>query len=71
MSAAVGVVISGQMFDAEMLIINAENVHTSTKFLVADTLKEIIETKDLSEVLNDQENIAQTMKVGMTSSHMT
>lgn len=63
MTVAVDAVIYARIFDATMSIINVENAHASTKLLAATTLRNIMGTKTLSEVLSDRETIAHMMQV--------
>ena len=48
-----------------MSIINVENAHASTKLLAATTLRNVLGTKVLSEILSDRESIAHTMQVSL------
>lgn len=63
MTVSVDAVIYARIFDATMSIINVENAHASTKLLAATTLRNVLGTKVLSEILSDRESIAQTMQV--------
>ncbi|XP_045198623.1 mechanosensory protein 2-like [Mercenaria mercenaria] len=61
-TVAVDAVIYARIFDATMSIIKVENAHASTKLLTATTLRNIMGTKNLSEVLSDREQIARAMQ---------
>lgn len=61
-TVAVDAVIYSRIFDATMSIIRVENAHASTKLLAATTLRNIMGTKTLSEVLSDRETIAHLMQ---------
>ena len=63
MTVAVDAVIYARIFDATMSIINIENAHDSTKLLAATTLRNVMGTKTLSEILSDREHISQFMQV--------
>lgn len=63
MTVAVDAVIYARIFDATMSIINVENAHGSTKLLAATTLRNVLGTKQLSEILSDREAIAHQMQV--------
>lgn len=65
MTVAVDAVIYARIFDATMSIINVENAHASTKLLAATTLRNVLGTKVLSEILSDRESIAHQMQVRM------
>jgi erythrocyte band 7 integral membrane protein len=62
-TVAVDAVIYARIFDATMSIINVENAHASTKLLAATTLRNVLGTKQLSEILSDRESIAHVMQV--------
>jgi len=64
-TVAVDAVIYARIFDATMSIINVENAHASTKLLAATTLRNVLGTKVLSEILSDRESIAHTMQVSL------
>lgn len=61
-TVAVDAVIYARIFDAVRSIISVENAHGSTKLLAATTLRNIMGTKNLSEVLSDREHIAHMMQ---------
>ncbi|XP_060584780.1 band 7 protein AGAP004871-like [Ruditapes philippinarum] len=61
-TVAVDAVIYARIFDATISIINVENAHASTKLLTATTLRNIMGTKSLSELLSDREQIASAMQ---------
>lgn len=61
-TVAVDAVIYARIFDATMSIINVENAHGSTKLLAATTLRNVLGTKQLSEILSDRETIAHQMQ---------
>ena len=55
--------IYSRIYDATMSIINVENAHTSTKLLAATTLRNVMGTKTLAEILSDREHISSFMQV--------
>ncbi|XP_052220417.1 stomatin-like isoform X3 [Dreissena polymorpha] len=61
-TVAVDAVIYAKIFDATKSIINVEDAHASTKLLAATTLRNVLGTKVLSEILSDRESIAHTMQ---------
>ena len=63
MTVSVDAVIYARIFDAVISICNVENVHSSTRLLAATTLRNVLGTKQLSEILTDREIIAQQMQV--------
>lgn len=64
-TVSVDAVIYARIFDATMSIINVENAHASTKLLAATTLRNVLGTKQLSEILSDRESIAQQMQASV------
>ena len=66
MTVAVDAVIYSRIFDATMSIINVEDAHASTKLLAATTLRNVMGTKTLSEILSDREQISNYMQVQYT-----
>ncbi|KAL3871787.1 hypothetical protein ACJMK2_039763 [Sinanodonta woodiana] len=61
-TVAVDGVIYTRIVDATASIVNVENVHQSTKLLAASTLRNILGTKNLTELLSDRESISRSMK---------
>ncbi|KAH3792005.1 hypothetical protein DPMN_145494 [Dreissena polymorpha] len=61
-TVAVDAVIYARIFDATMSIINVENAHASTKLLAATTLRNVLGTKALSDILSERESIANQMQ---------
>lgn len=61
-TVAVDAVIYARIFDATMSIINVENAHASTKLLAATTLRNVMGTKLLSEILSDRDSISHYMQ---------
>ncbi|WAR31138.1 MEC2-like protein [Mya arenaria] len=62
-TVAVDAVIYARIFDATMSIINIENAHASTRLLAATTLRNVLGTKELTNILTDRESIAHQMQV--------
>lgn len=62
-TVCVDAVIYARVFDATMSIINVENAHTSTRLLAATTLRNVLGTKALSDLLSERESVASTMQV--------
>lgn len=61
-TVAVDAVIYARIFDATMSIINVEDAHASTKLLAATTLRNVMGTKTLAEILSDREHISNFMQ---------
>ena len=62
-TVCVDAVIYIRIFDATKSIIGVEDAQASTKLLAATTLRNILGTKALSEILSDREHIAAYMTV--------
>ena len=62
-TVCVDAVIYARIFDATLSIVNVENAQASTRLLAATTLRNVMGTKTLSEILSDREHIAQFMRV--------
>lgn len=48
-------------------VANVSNAHTSTRLLAQTTLRNVLGTKNLSELLSDREGISHSMQVRMTT----
>jgi erythrocyte band 7 integral membrane protein len=58
-------VIYFRVSDPKMAVINVENAQYSTRLLAATTLRNILGTKTLQEVLQEREQIAVLMQVSI------
>lgn len=63
MTVAVDAVIYSSIYDPTMSVINVENADASTRLLAATTLRNVLGTKNMSEILSDRDSIAHQMKV--------
>lgn len=61
-TVAVDAVIYGRVFDPTLSVCNVEDAFQSTKLLAATTLRNVLGTKLMSEVLTDRDNIAEKMQ---------
>ncbi|CAC5399516.1 STOM [Mytilus coruscus] len=61
-TVAVDAVIYSSIYDPTMSVINVENADASTRLLAATTLRNVLGTKNMSEILSDRDSIAQEMK---------
>ena len=50
--------------NATISVANVENAHHSTRLLAQTTLRNILGTKNLHEILSDREGISGSMQVG-------
>lgn len=62
-SIAVDAVVYYKIFDATISVTEVEDVNRATRLLSATTLRNILGTKTLSEVLTDRETISNNMQV--------
>ncbi|XP_060067554.1 stomatin-like [Ylistrum balloti] len=61
-TVAVDAVIYCYIFDAVMSVCNVQNAFESTKLLAATTLRNVLGTKNMAEMLSDRDSITQHMK---------
>ncbi|XP_063425124.1 stomatin-like isoform X1 [Mytilus trossulus] len=61
-TVAVDAVIYSSIYDPTMSVINVENADASTRLLAATTLRNVLGTKNMSEILSDRDSIAHEMK---------
>lgn len=62
-TVAVDAVIYSRIFDPSMSVCNVENANNSTRLLAATTLRNVLGTKNMAEILTDRDSIAHTMQV--------
>ena len=62
-TVAVDAVVYFRIHDATMSITNVENSNRSTRLLAQTTLRNVLGTKNLSEILADREVISHVMQV--------
>ena len=60
---AVDAVVYYRVFNAVISVVNVLNAHQSTRLLAQTTLRNVLGTKSLSEILSDRENISHFMQV--------
>ncbi|RUS78145.1 hypothetical protein EGW08_014093, partial [Elysia chlorotica] len=61
-TVAVDAVVYYRVQNATMSITNVEDANRSTRLLAATTLRNVLGTKNLSEILSDRENISHVMQ---------
>ena len=66
-TVAVDAVVYFRIYNATMSITNVENANRSTRLLAQTTLRNVLGTKNLSEILGDRETISETMQVNKLS----
>ena len=62
-TCAVDAIIIARISEATMSIINIEDAHASVRLLAATTLRNILGTKTLGEILSQREQISHSMQV--------
>jgi len=61
---SVDAVVYYRVSNATVSVANVENAHHSTRLLAQTTLRNILGTKNLHEILSDRESISGSMQVG-------
>jgi erythrocyte band 7 integral membrane protein len=69
-TVTVDAVVYFRIFDPVASVINVENAQYSTRLLAATTLRNILGTKTLQEVLQDRESLAHHMQVRLLLSYI-
>jgi len=59
----VDAVVYYRVFNAIVSVVNVYNAHQSTQLLAQTTLRNVLGTKSLSDILSDRENISHFMQV--------
>jgi erythrocyte band 7 integral membrane protein len=62
-TTTVDAVVYFRIFNSIASVINVENAQNSTRLLAATTLRNVLGTKTLQEILQDREHIAQLLQV--------
>ncbi len=63
-TVSVDAVVYYRVSNATVSVANVENAHHSTRLLAQTTLRNILGTKNLHEILSDRESISVSMQVG-------
>lgn len=63
MTVSVDAVVYYRVSNATVSVANVENAHHSTRLLAQTTLRNILGTKSLHEILSDRESISNAMQV--------
>eukprot|EP00095_Tigriopus_kingsejongensis_P004593 maker-scaffold416_size178335-snap-gene-0.23 protein:Tk04593 transcript:maker-scaffold416_size178335-snap-gene-0.23-mRNA-1 annotation:"mec2-like protein" len=63
-TVSVDAVVYYRVSNATVSVANVENAHHSTRLLAQTTLRNILGTKNLHEILSDRESISASMQVG-------
>ena len=62
-TVAVDAVIYSRIFHPTMSVCNVEDASRSTRLLAATTLRNVLGTKNMSEILSDRDSISNQMQV--------
>lgn len=63
MTVAVDAVVYYRVSNATISVTNVEDANRSTRLLAQTTLRNVLGTKNLSEILSDREQISNSMQV--------
>lgn len=69
-TVAVDAVVYFRIYNATMSITNVENANRSTRLLAQTTLRNVLGTKNLSDILGERETISETMQVNKLSLYL-
>ena len=64
-TVSVDAVVYYRVSNATVSVANVENAHHSTRLLAQTTLRNVLGTKNLSEILSERESISNSMQVGV------
>lgn len=70
-TVSVDAVVYFRIFNAVISVINVEDAAKSTKLLAASTLRNILGTKSLHEILSDRESVAILIQVRRDRQHFS
>jgi len=70
-TVAVDAVVYYRVYNATVSVTNIEDAHRSTRLLAQTTLRNVLGTKNLSEILSDRENISHFMQVYAGTEHLS
>ena len=63
-TVSVDAVVYYRVSNATVSVANVENAHHSTRLLAQTTLRNVLGTKNLSDILSEKESISNSMQVG-------
>ena len=66
-TVAVDAVVYYRVFNAIISVVNVSNASQSTRLLAQTTLRNVLGTKSLSEILSDRETISHFMQVSRSA----
>ena len=70
MTVSVDAVVYYRVSNATVSVANVENAHHSTRLLAQTTLRNILGTKTLHEILSDREGISNSMQVSKVTASL-
>lgn len=66
-TVSVDAVVYYRIHNATVSVANVENAHHSTRLLAQTTLRNVLGTRNLSEILAERESISSAMQVGSSA----
>lgn len=67
---SVDAVVYYRVSNATVSVANVENAHHSTRLLAQTTLRNVLGTKNLAEILSEREAISNSMQVNKCEGHI-
>ena len=64
---SVDAVVYYRVSNATISVANVENAHHSTRLLAQTTLRNVLGTKNLAEILSERESISNSMQVSISN----
>ena len=64
-TVSVDAVVYYRVSNATVSVANVENAHHSTRLLAQTTLRNVLGTRNLSEILSERESISNSMQVSL------
>ena len=69
-TVSVDAVVYYRVHNATVSVANVENAHHSTRLLAQTTLRNMLGTHNLHEILSDRESISNSMQVSIVSKYL-
>ena len=70
-TVSVDAVVYYKIHNPTISVANVENASHSTQLLAQTTLRNVLGTKNLAEILQERDIISHSMQVGFTGTHIT
>jgi len=69
-TVSVDAVVYYRVSNATVSVANVENAHHSTRLLAQTTLRNVLGTKNLSEILSERDTISSSMQASFSTKHL-